>query len=240
MNPYRRGKEAAGARFSAAKYDILLIRADCRASGHARDGRGTSGTKGHERRTDMVQRENSTESTRLKLISLLPRLRRFAAVLAGDRAGCDALLRAACERMISDKSGQPGTPFDRWAFEQLHALWLEGLRQHTEPMARVRGDEDLFQAAFAGADAGAAEIAETAAALTRLPPQQRSAALLIYGEGFSYEEAASILDVPSHTVIERTARALAALIDASGTMYSGDASPEARVESLHARERQTG
>lgn len=189
----------------------------------------------------MVQRENGTESTRLKLISLLPRLRRFAAVLAGDRAGCDALLRAACERMVSDqRNHQPGTPFDRWAFAQLHALWLAGLREQTDPMTRARGDEDLFQAAFAGADAGAAEIAETAAALTRLPPQQRSAALLIYGEGFSYEEAATILDVPPHMVVERTARALAALIDGGGPMRGGGDAPEARVEPLYGRERQTG
>lgn len=188
----------------------------------------------------MVQRENGTESTRIKLINLLPRLRRFAAALAGDRAGRDALLRTACERMLGDqRSHQPGTPFDRWAFAQLHALWLEGLREQTEPMARARGDEDLFQAAFAGADGGVAEIAETAAALSRLPPQQRGAALLIYGEGFSYDEAASILDVASHTVVERAARALAALIDAGGGR-GAEAAPEARVESLYARERQTG
>jgi RNA polymerase sigma-70 factor (ECF subfamily) len=189
----------------------------------------------------MVQGERIAESTRLKLIGLLPRLRRFAAVLAGDRDGCDRLLRDACLRMLEDERPNPhGAPFDRWAFAELYALWLDRLRDHTDPMTQGKADVDLFTAAFAGADGDSAEIEETAAILTSLPPQQRSAAVLIYGDGFSYEEAAMILDAPPQTVIERAARALAALIKRAG--LAGDAAPPsgARIESLFPAQRQAG
>lgn len=189
----------------------------------------------------MAQGERITQSTRLKLISLLPRLRRFAAMLAGDRTGCDRLLRDACLRMLSDeRPNRQGAPFDRWAFAELYALWLERLRDHTDPMAQGKGDVDLFTAAFAGAEGDSAEIAETAEVLTNLPPQQRSAAVLIYGDGFSYDEAAMILDAPPQTVVERAARALASLIGRADLAGGEPPSTGARIESLFPAQRQAG
>jgi RNA polymerase sigma-70 factor (ECF subfamily) len=209
-----------------------------RAAGCAQEARGTGSLK---RRLDMAQGERITQSTRLKLISLLPRLRRFAAVLAGDRAGCDRLLRDACLRMLEDEHlNQQGAPFDRWAFAELYALWLERLRDHTDPMTQGKGDVDLFMAAFMGAEGNSAEIAETAAVLTKLPPQQRSAALLIYGDGFSYDEAAMILDAPLQTVVERAARALASLIERTGLAGGEAPSTGAQIESLFPAQRQAG
>lgn len=188
----------------------------------------------------MVQRKNNAESTRLKLIGLLPRLRRFAAVLAGNWPDCDRLLRAACEKMLAEVHRyQRGTPFDRWAFAELYTLWLESLRDHTEPMTQGKGDESLFQTAFTGADGKKSEIAGTAAILAKLPPQQRCALLLIYGEGFTYDEAAQIVDAPTQTVVERAARALAALIERAGLM-DGSAASGAQIEPLYPRQRQAG
>lgn len=188
----------------------------------------------------MVQGQTNTDSIRLKLISLLPRLRRFAAALAGDRTGCDLLLRAACEQTLAEGHRyQRGTPFDRWAFTRLHALWLEALREHITPLAQGRGDASLFRAAFAGADGDAAEIAETAEILAALPPQLRCVALLIYGEGFTYDEAAAIMEAPPNTVIERAARVLVALIERAALMEGTD-TPGARIEALYPEQRQAG
>lgn len=193
-----------------------------------------------QRRTGMVQGKTDAESLRPKLIGLLPRLRRFAAVLAGDGPGCDDLLRAACEKMLGGMfSYQRGTPFDRWAFARMYVLWLESLRDHTEPMAQGKGDESLFQAAFTGADGKKSETAETAAILAKLPPQQRCALLLIYGEGFTYDEAAQILDAPTQTVMERATRALSVVIERAGLMGGGTASG-AQIESFYPTKRQAG
>ena len=186
----------------------------------------------------MVQREKSTETTRLKLVNLLPRLRRFAAVLAGDREACDSLLRNACQGMLADDQGyQRGTPFDRWAFAQLYARWLGDLRDRNDPMAQGRDSENLLLSSLAGLDDAGTDISATAEILARQPPQQRAAALLIYGDGFSYDDAALILDAGRQTVIERASRALAAHI-ASVQPAGASAAQGSNIASLFPRQRQ--
>lgn len=187
----------------------------------------------------MVRQQITTDTIRLKLINLLPRLRRFALILAGEGQRRDTLLKAACTRMLQGPSHyQQGTAFDRWAFTELYGVWLEMLRDHSHPMTQGRGDAALFLEAFAEVDAGKTLAAETADILSRLPPQQRGAALLVYGEGFGYGEAAQVLDVSPQTVMERSARVLVALMEGAGDAQN--APDSANVETLYPMERQTG
>ena len=53
--------------------------------------------------------------------------------------------------------------------------------------------------------------AEVLRAIGRLPEAQRETVLLVYGEGFSYAEAASALGIPVGTVMSRLAAARATL-----------------------------
>jgi RNA polymerase sigma-70 factor, ECF subfamily len=48
-------------------------------------------------------------------------------------------------------------------------------------------------------------------AIDRLPEAQRETVLLVYGEGYSYAEAAEVLAVPIGTIMSRLAAARAAL-----------------------------
>ena len=67
---------------------------------------------------------------------------------------------------------------------------------------------------FAGAPAPAADLDEALSlqrAMAGLPEDQRTAILLVLVEGFSYAEAAAVLDIPIGTLTSRLGRARAAL-----------------------------
>lgn len=186
--------------------------------------------------TEMAQTQALSKTERNKLITLLPRLRRFAGILAGNRDAADALLRVASKKMLDGgRQSRQGLAFDVWAFGELQAEWLAGLREQKYPRLQGQGDAVTFLPA--GASGEGRKFRDIAAVLARLPPQQRSAALLVYGEGFSYEEAARILDAPLHTVMARVSRALGLFIaSADGPERAG--SGEAKVEQLQQTKRQ--
>lgn len=188
---------------------------------------------------DMMQSESLNASERAKLITLLPRLRRFATVIAGDKSRADDLLRAACKKMLSrGHTYQRGTAFDIWAFRELHANWLGTLRTQDAPITQSQGDAEVFTGLTdgEGADIHAAETAEI---LAKLPPQQRGAALLIYGEGLSYHEAAEILDASAETVMTRVSRALASFVERAHWLESVRLQG-AEVQQLNQINRQAG
>ncbi len=187
---------------------------------------------------EMAQSERLSKSARTKLIILMPRLRRFAKLLAGDRDSADNLLRSAC-RKILDKGHtfQQGTAFDLRAFAELHGEWLSDLRSHETPISQGQGDASAF--APAGLENDEHHFLEIAGILAHMPPQQRSAVLLVYGEGFSYDEAARILDTPIQTVIARVSRALASFIERADWIDSAGLYG-AKVEQLKQINRQAG
>ena len=164
----------------------------------------------HERRTG-IDVSASPEALREALVTLLPRLRRFARALARDADDADDLVQIAVERALA-RSGQlrPDAPLSSWMFGIVRNAWVDELRARAR---RVR----VFAAEEAGeqvADATAGGHAETLAvqdALARLPEEQRAAVALVLIEGFSYKEAAHIMEVPIGTLTSRLARAREAL-----------------------------
>jgi len=187
----------------------------------------------------MMQSGQLGASERTKLITLLPRMRRFATTLAGEREGADVLLRAACKKMLhSAGEYQRGTAFDIWAFGMLHTDWLAALRSHASPLAQSQGEPAAF--AHTEVEIGDDEfVSKTLEIVARLPAQQRSAALLIYGEGFSYEEAASILDTTPETVVARLSRALSTFVERADWLESSRRQ-SAEIQRLNQMNRQAG
>ena len=77
---------------------------------------------------------------------MLPRLKRFADVLTGEKKEGKALLRRALFHMLNEHHRyQRGTSFDRWAFAEIYALWLGGLRDHAEPLSQAKASEETFE-----------------------------------------------------------------------------------------------
>ena len=153
----------------------------------------------------------TVDGLREEIVTLLPRLRRFARALARDAQDADDLVQTAIERALAH-AGQlrADAPIAAWLFGILRHAWID------EQRARGRRGR-LFlvtDAAEEVADARAAQPAEALAvqdALARLPEEQRLAVALVLVEGLSYKEAAHIMEVPIGTLTSRLARAREAL-----------------------------
>jgi RNA polymerase sigma-70 factor (ECF subfamily) len=151
---------------------------------------------------------------RLQVVTMLPRLRRFARSLAGTADRADDLVQATCERALkSAGQWQPGTRLDSWLYRVMQNLWIDEMRRAKKQGQHVPEHDALAVVGEDGARAADARIAagEVLAALDRLPPEQRSVVSLVCIEELSYREAAEVLEVPIGTVMSRLARARAVL-----------------------------
>ena len=157
--------------------------------------------------------EASRREVRAGLQPSLARLWRYALILSRARDVADDLVQATCLRAI-ERADQftPGTRVDRWLFAILRSVWLNELRSR-----RIREGGGFVDAEDALTTDGAREIEMniTASAVLReigrLPEAQRETILLVYGEGYSYAEAAAALGIPIGTVMSRLAAGRAAL-----------------------------
>ena len=147
-----------------------------------------------------------------ELISILPRLRRFAVSLTGDRTDGDDLLQKLVERLL-----ERGVPDDvnllKWSFRLCRNIWVDEIRSRK---VRSHVAVDDFAHQLRGEDGEASAMArltlsDVNTALEALPDDQRIALILVAVEGFSYAETAETLDVPIGTIMSRVARARKAL-----------------------------
>ena len=148
-----------------------------------------------------------------QLITVLPRLRRFARGLSGSVADADDLVQAACERALARQHQfQEGTRFDSWMFRIVQTIWIDQIRSRD-----VRKEDGDIAQDRLGSDAPVRRVEarlaldEVRRALDRLSPDQRTALLLVTVEGLSYKEAAEMVQVPVGTIMSRLARARIAL-----------------------------
>jgi RNA polymerase sigma-70 factor, ECF subfamily len=157
--------------------------------------------------------EASRREVRAGLEPSLARLWRYALVLSKARDVADDLVQATCLRAI-ERADQfvPGTRVDRWLFVILRSIWLNEIRSR-----RIREGGGFFDAEETLTTDGAHEIetnitaSAVLRAIDRLPEAQRETVLLVYGEGYSYAEAAAALGVPIGTIMSRLASGRAAL-----------------------------
>jgi RNA polymerase sigma-70 factor, ECF subfamily len=146
---------------------------------------------------------------RKDLVVLLPRLRRFAVSLTRNTADADDLVQDACIRVISGSdSWDPAQGLDRWAFRILRNIWISELRKRQVRLgaghiAAAESDELRHETT------GEHDLAlkQLMGRLADLPSGYASVLLLVAVEGYSYKEAADMLDVPQGTIMSRLFRA---------------------------------
>lgn len=157
-----------------------------------------------------------TEQLQTGLIELLPELRRFAYSLTCDRDAADDLTQSALERALTKASAWDSSrPLKFWVFRIARNLWLDQLRAE-----KVRGNtEGIDDEGVDIADDRLAamhttqELREVTDKMRELPEDQRAVLALVAVEGYSYKEAAELLDIPVGTVMSRLSRARKTLIE---------------------------
>ena len=156
----------------------------------------------------------AVELFRDEIIQLLPRLRRFARTISRNPHDADDLVQVTVERaLLKFEQWEDETKLENWMFGIMRHAWIDEVR------ARARRDR-TFAPAEAGENVGARtrdqESIALQSALEQLPEEQRMAIGLVLIEGFSYKEAAEVLDIPVGTLTSRLARgrdALAAILE---------------------------
>jgi RNA polymerase sigma-70 factor, ECF subfamily len=157
--------------------------------------------------------EASRRELRQRLEPCLGRLWRYALVLSGANDTAETLVQATCRRAIERADQLPaGAPLDRRLFGMLRSIWLDEVRPR-----RIREAMGFVDAEGAISSDDAFEIranilaAQVLKSIAGLPEAQRETALLVYGEGYSYAEAAIALSIPVDAVTSRLAAARSAL-----------------------------
>ncbi len=150
------------------------------------------------------------DDPRQDMIALLPRLRRFARALTGSQDEGDDLVQAACERALSRlDQWQPGTRLDSWMYRIAQTIWIDRHRSAKArgPMVELDSVPNLVGRDGRRDMEGRLMLGAVSRAVSELPEEQRGVLVLVSVEGFSYKEAAEILEVPIGTVMSRLARA---------------------------------
>jgi RNA polymerase sigma-70 factor, ECF subfamily len=178
----------------------------------------TTGNKAAPR-TLSVQSIMLEPDPRAQIISLLPRLRRFASGLTHDGHMADDLVQAACLKALERwHQYQTDTSLASWMFRIVQTTWLDDYRTRqrhktdtdTDALPDIEG-EDGRQVVERRSDLRAVRTA-----LAGLPEDQRAVLMLITVDGLSYQETALALDIPMGTVMSRLSRARIRLANALG------------------------
>jgi len=139
------------------------------------------------------------------LIALIPRLRRYARALAGERAAADDLVQDTLERAWSKLHlFRRGTDLRAWLFTVMHNVYVNQVRA-ARPTDAL--EDDMPELAQRASQGDALLVRDLERAISALPEAQREVLLLVALEDLSYEETARVLGIPIGTVMSRLARA---------------------------------
>jgi RNA polymerase sigma-70 factor (ECF subfamily) len=145
-------------------------------------------------------------------MELIPFLRAFARSLCGNPDIADDLAQETLVKAWQSRATfAPGTNLKAWLFTILRNQFYSDRRR---AWRQAPWDQDAAERIPGASEeqSWAAELSDTARALTSLSDEQREALILVGAGGFSYEAAAQICNCAVGTVKSRVARARKTLI----------------------------
>lgn len=143
------------------------------------------------------------------ILAEMPRLRRYARALLRDADTADDLVQDCLERALNRLDNwQRGENPRRWLFTIMHNLFIDQMRRAKAPHDSLhRPDGSVVEIAEPPAQMDSLNSRDVLEALQGIHPDRRAALVLVAVEGMSYAEAATVLDIPSGTLMSRIARA---------------------------------
>jgi RNA polymerase sigma-70 factor (ECF subfamily) len=136
-----------------------------------------------------------------EIVQHIPRLRRYARALAGDRYRADDLVQDTLERACRKfHLWRRGSDLRAWLFSVMHNVFVNQVR------ARRVEQEEFVEAVALPTLPERVELLDLERALANLSLDQREVVLLVGIEQMTYEEVARALDIPIGTVMSRLAR----------------------------------
>ncbi|NTV69929.1 MAG: RNA polymerase sigma factor [Azonexaceae bacterium] len=139
------------------------------------------------------------------ILAELPRLRRYARAMLGDRAAADDLVQDTLERAWSRfAQWRAGSDLRAWLFGIMHNLRVDQLRRGSLPTHAL--DDDASEVPTRATQSDRLEVMDLESALRQLPDEQREVLLLVGLEEMSYAEIAAALAIPVGTVMSRLSR----------------------------------
>jgi RNA polymerase sigma-70 factor (ECF subfamily) len=143
-----------------------------------------------------------------RIDELIPRLRRYARALTGERSLADDLVQDTLERAWSKLHlWRGGSDLRAWLFTIMHNVHVNQVRSRGAQPTVPLDDDDLPDAPVRASQTDMLEVRDIDAAVRRLPIEQREVLLLVALEYMSYQQTAATLGIPIGTVMSRLSRA---------------------------------
>ncbi len=140
------------------------------------------------------------------ILEHIPRLRRYARALLGDRYAADDLVQDTLERAWNKfHLWRPGSDLRAWLFAIMHNVFVNQVRSRKSEIERTM--EELPAIAVRATQSDALELADVERSLRGLPEEQREVLLLVAVEEMTYDEVSHALAIPVGTVMSRLSRA---------------------------------
>jgi RNA polymerase sigma-70 factor, ECF subfamily len=152
-----------------------------------------------------------TEEISVRLVGLLPRLRRFARSLSRNQHDADDLVQVVVERALRNlEQFREDANLASWLFGIMKNAWIDLCRTRGRRGEVALPEDSGEHPAVSPGDTDAA-LWSVSEAMSKLPEDQRLAVALVLVEGMSYKEAAAVLEIPIGTLTSRLARGRTAL-----------------------------
>lgn len=140
-----------------------------------------------------------------QVVAYIPRLRRYARALLGDRSAADDLVQDTLERALNKfHLWKRGTDLRAWLFTVMHNIHVNQVRGRREHLGL---EGDALELQVRATHDVSLEARDLERMLQRLPVEQREVLLLVVLEELTYEETAAALGIPIGTVMSRLSRA---------------------------------